>query len=209
VYQLTRASLREAVSLLSEKDALLKRLYECYGVPPLWQRTQSFDTLVHIILEQKVSLASAHAVMQRVRTLCPGMRPEAFLQLDEHSLRTAGISQRKLSYCRSIALGMVRQELKLTALRSMTNQQVIDFLTSVRGIGPWTAGVYLMMALRRTDAWASGDRALVVSYAESSESDAIPSYTEFDLRAERWRPYRGAAARLLWHAYLQRRNRSA
>lgn len=209
MYQLTRASLREAVSLLSEMDAFMKQLYRCHGVPPLWQRTQSFDTLVHIILEQKVSLASARAVMQRVRMLCPGMRPDVFLQLDEHSLRSAGISQRKLTYCRSIAVSMVRQELKLTDLRSMTNQQVIDSLTSIRGIGPWTAGVYLMMALRRTDAWASGDRALVVSYAESAGSDSIPSYAAFDTRAERWRPYRGAAARLLWHAYLQKRNRSA
>lgn len=206
VYQLTRDSMRSALLELAGRDALLNSLLERYGTPPLWQRTQSFATLVHIILEQKVSLASAQAVMQRVCKLCPGMQPEQFLGIDHSCLRAAGLSERKISYCYSIAEALVSQRLKLSALRKLTDTEVTETLVAVRGIGPWSAGVYLMMALRRADAWASGDRALLVSYAESAGINP-PGYAEFDVVADAWRPYRAAAARLLWHAYLQRRRK--
>ena len=185
----------------------MQSLVKKFGSPPLWQRTQSFETLVHIILEQKVSLASAKAVMSRVKKRCPGMTPEAFLLLSENELREDGVSTRKVSYCHSIASALVSGELDLRGLRQCSEQQVLEKLTSIRGIGPWTAGVYILMAMRREDAWASGDRALVVSYAESAELAVIPSYPELDEIAKRWQPLRGVAARLLWHAYLSRRKK--
>lgn len=208
MYQLTRATLCQALDELCDADPALQRVYQQFGYPPLWQRTQSFATIVHIILEQKVSLDSARAVMQRVSALCPGMQPGQFLELTEAQLRKAGLSERKVSYCYSIAQALVTGQLNLVAIRRMSDEQVIESLTAVRGIGPWTAGVYLMMALRRSNAWASGDRALAVSYSECVGTTDIPDYAELDRLAEAWRPYRGAAARLLWHAYLQRRNRS-
>jgi len=207
VYQLSDSSMREALEELCYHDPLLARTYRQFGVPPLWSRPQSFATLVHIILEQKVSLSSANAVMRRVSAICPGMQPADFLQVSESLLRDAGISQSKVSYCRSIAQSLVERSLSLAALRKTDDQQVLDRLTAIRGIGPWTAGVYLMMALRRPDAWASGDRALAVSYTECANLDNVPSYARLDDIAERWRPNRAVAARLLWHAYLQRRNR--
>lgn len=202
---LTRQSLDVAVAELAERDPLMRMLLEQYGLPPLWQRAQNFGTLVHIILEQKVSLASARAVMQRVQELCPDMDPATFLRVPEESLRAAGISARKVSYCQSIAEAVLSGELSLIRLRQCTNEQVMQQLTAIRGIGPWTAGVYLLMAMRRPDAWASGDRALAISLAESESLDEVPSYAELDDRAERWRPHRSVAARLLWHAYLSRR----
>ena len=183
----------------------MARLYNEHCTPPLWSRPQSFATLVHIILEQKVSLTSANAVMQRVLQVCPGMQPAAFLKVPDNALRTAGLSAGKLSYCRSLAEALDNGTLSLPGLRRLDNEQVIATLTSVRGVGPWTAGVYLMMALRRPDAWASGDRALAVSYFENTDLDDVPSYKDLDAIANRWIPYRGTAARLLWHAYLERR----
>ncbi|MFK7892688.1 MAG: DNA-3-methyladenine glycosylase [Granulosicoccus sp.] len=206
--QLTPVTLQESLSYLSTKDELIKSLFADYGVPPLWERSQSFDTLVHIIVEQKVSMQSAHAVMQRVRNMCPDMTPSRFLAIDQSALRLAGLSDRKFSYCRAVAEAMDTGKLRLASLDNMDDEQVIEALVSVRGIGKWSAGVYLMMAMRRPDAWPSGDRALVVSYAESTGSDSVPAYAEFDLLAERWRPCRGSVARLLWHAYLERRWRS-
>jgi len=182
-------------------------LVETHGSPPLWQKTQSFETLVHIILEQKVSLASAMAVMLRVRKLCPQMTAEAFLLVSETELREAGVSGRKVTYLQSIATAITSEYLNLRSLRSCSNEDVLELLTSIRGIGPWTAGVYLLMAIRREDAWASGDRALVVSYAESCALANVPTYREFDGIAERWQPLRGVAARVLWHAYLNRRKK--
>ena len=208
MYQsLTRDTLPNAVAKLCEQDSLMHRLVQTYGTPPLWQRTQSFETLVHIILEQKVSLASAMAVMQRVKKLCPDMSPAMFLNVSESELRSAGMSARKVSYCNSIASALVSGELNLSKLRGSTDETIIEQLTAIRGIGPWTAGVYLLLSIRRVDAWASGDRALVVSYAESTDLESIPSYAEFDEIAGRWQPLRGVAARVLWHAYLSRREK--
>lgn len=202
---LTRSRLDQAVIELSNRDPLIAGLVEQYGMPPLWQRSQSFRTLVHVVLEQKVSLISARAVMLRVQELCPDMSPASFLQVSEQQLRHAGISERKVSYCRSIALAITTGALNLTRLRRDTDSQVMEQLIAVRGIGPWTAGVYLLMAMRRPDAWASGDRALAVSLAECESLAAVPAYAELDERAESWRPFRAAAARVLWHAYLSRR----
>lgn len=202
---LTRATLQDVLQLLSEGDPMLKQLASDFGPPPLWRRSQNFETLVHIILEQKISLTSALAVMQRVKELCPDMSAELFLHVPEIALRTAGISGRKISYCYSMAEAVVQGDLNLRALRGLPDDVVVEQLMKVRGIGPWTAGVYLLMAMRRPDAWASGDRALVVSMAESAQLDSVPDYAQFDDYAQRWQPYRGVAARMLWHAYLQRR----
>jgi DNA-3-methyladenine glycosylase II len=202
---MTRSHLQLAIDTLRSRDTLLRQLADQFGMPPLWRRQQSFETLVHVVLEQKVSLSSAEAVMSRVKCLCPEMGPAAFLRVPELQLRNCGISERKVSYCQSIALAMVNDQLSLARLRRCTDEQVMEQLTAIRGIGPWTAGVYLLMAMRRPDAWASGDRALAVSLAESEGLPAVPTYAELDIRAESWRPHRSAAARLLWHAYLSRR----
>lgn len=202
---LTRESLAQALACLTRQDPLLRDLAGRYGIPPLWQRTQTFDTLVHVVMEQKVSIASARAVMQRVRLQCPGMKPSDFLSVPSAKLRAAGISERKYSYCRSIAEAILSDDLNLARLRRFADDEVMQQLVAVRGIGPWTAGVYLLMALRRPDAWASGDRALAVSLAESEGRPGAESCAGLDERAESWRPHRGTAARLLWHAYLVRR----
>ncbi|MFK7862323.1 MAG: DNA-3-methyladenine glycosylase [Granulosicoccus sp.] len=207
MYQLTDSVMQESLDILCGRDELLADIYQQYGKPPLWSRQQNFATLVHIILEQKVSLSSANAVMSRVRNVCPGMKVSAFLSVPDADLRKAGVSASKVSYCQSIARSLASGELSLPDLRKLDNNEVIAKLTSVRGIGPWTAGVYLMMALRRPDAWASGDRALVVSYAECAGLDEVPSYPELDKLANSWSPHRATAARLLWHAYLTKRNR--
>lgn len=196
-----------ALKELVRRDIVMADMFERYGVPPLWIRSQSFATLVHIILEQKVSIVSAQAVMTRVSDLCPAMQPSRFLDVPDELYRAAGLSSSKLSYCRSIAKAIVGGSLDLANLQELPTDQIINSLTRIRGIGPWSAGVYVMMALRRSDAWASGDRALVVSYAQNAELDEVPSYAQFDEIAQAWSPHRGAAARLLWHAYLCKRAR--
>ncbi|MFK7856205.1 MAG: DNA-3-methyladenine glycosylase [Granulosicoccus sp.] len=206
---LDRITLLTAVKELGERDAMLRRLATQFGAPPLWRRSQSFETLVHIVLEQKVSLTSAQAVMRRVQALCPSMSAEQFVTVPEAKLRKAGISGRKVSYCYSMAESLTSGQLDLTSLRKLPDEQVVEKLMMVRGIGPWTAGVYLLMAMRRPDAWASGDRALVVSLAESAGLETVPDYSGFDEYAMRWQPHRGTAARLLWHAYLQRRKQKS
>ena len=205
--RLDRAAVECGGAVLGERDATFAAILADCGPPPMWLRPQTLRTLVHIVLEQKVSLASALAVMQRVDALCPTFEPGAFLAVPEPALREAGISARKVGYCRALAEAMAAGTLSLPALRRLDDAAVIERLTAVRGIGPWTAGVYLTMALARQDAWPSGDRALAVGVAERWSLDAVPDYPALDRMAEAWRPWRGVASRLIWHAYLERRRR--
>lgn len=203
--RMTRKALAAGAGILARRDSVLAGLLDEFGVPPLWQRTQSLRSLVHIILEQKISLISARAVMQRLDLLCPEFSPSAFLALDTTELRKIGFSAAKVGYCQSVAQAIDSGALNLAGLRHQAESDVHDTLLRVRGVGPWTAGVYIMMAMGRPDAWASGDRALAVSVYESWQLTDIPSYAELDSLAAAWQPWRGVAARVLWHAYLSRR----
>jgi len=204
---LNRQTLEQALRQLATQDKVMRELLQTYGIPPLWRRRQDFQTLLHIVLEQKVSLASAAAVLERVQSLCPTMSPEDFLSVPALALREAGISERKLSYCQSIAEALIDGSLDLKRLRKLDDEAVVDTLIKIRGIGPWTAGVFLLMAMRRADAWASGDRALAVSVQECYALDEVPSYAALDEMAMQWSPCRAAAARILWHAYLCKRGK--
>lgn len=132
----------------------------------------------------------------------------AFLGLDDATLKDIGFSRQKAGYCRGLAEAVVGGSFDLGALASMEDDSARGYLAAIRGVGPWTAEVYLLFALRRPDAWPTGDRALVVSMAESLPLDAVPTYAEAGGIARSWSPWRSVAARILWHAYLTRRGRS-
>lgn len=190
---------------LGRRDPVFADIVSDHGQPPLWQRPQTLRSLVHIVLEQKVSIVSALAVMKRVDALCPSFDAAGFLAVSASDLRAAGVSERKVDYCRSMAAAIGDRTLSLEGLRRLDDDAVMQRLVAVRGIGPWTAGVYLTMALSRPDAWPSGDRALAVSVAERWSLADVPDYPSLDAMAELWRPWRGVASRLIWHAYLERR----
>lgn len=204
---LDEALLEEACHSLASEESVFESLLHEYGVPPLWAREEGFRSLAHIVLEQKISLASALAVFERVDALCPEFTAEAFQDVPELKLREAGVSGSKVGYCRDIATAIVSGELPLGALSTYSDDAVRTKLTAVRGIGPWTAGVYLMMALRRSDVWPPGDRALAVGAQEAFDLDEVPRYPELDAMAAAWSPHRAAAARMIWHGYLKRRGR--
>ena len=172
---MTRKTLAAGAGILAKRDSVLVGLLDEFGVPPLWQRTQSLRTLVFIILEQKISLSSARAVMKRLDALCPNFTPSAFLALDTEELRRIGFSAAKVGYCQSVAQAIDSGALNLAGLRNQSETDVCDTLLRVRGVGPWTAGVYIMMAMGRPDAWASGDRALAVSVYESWQLTDVPT----------------------------------
>ena len=204
---LTERSLREGVKALCERDPAVARSVERFGPPPLWAREPSFATLVHLILEQQVSLASALAAFERLRTALGEITPAAFLTLDDAELRTIGFSRQKTGYARDLALALA-DGFALEALAAMTDDEARRALTSLRGIGPWTADVYLTMCLLRPDVWPRGDQALAIGTAEVLALDTTPSFDGLDALAERWRPLRAVAARIVWHHYLGVRGRS-
>ena len=203
--RLTRASLARGVRALSEVDSDLARVAGAYGMPPLWERSEGFATLVLTILEQQVSLASALAAFERLRAAAPPVTPENFLSFDDTQLRAFGFSRQKTLYCRLLARAVLDEELDLQRLDSLGDDAARAELMRLKGIGTWTAEVYLLRALLRPDAWPAGDLALQLAAQSVKRLPARPTATELDALAEPWRPFRAVAARLLWLYYLEGR----
>ena len=170
----------------------------------MWSRDPSYATLVHLILEQQVSLASAQAAFDRLRTALGGsVEPELLLGLTDEGLRAIGFSRQKAGYARTLA-SAVLDGFDLGALAAMPDDEVRKALIAMPGIGPWTADIYLTMCLLRPDVWPHGDLALATSARDLLELGERPTFVDLGEIAERWHPYRAVAARILWHDYLQR-----
>lgn len=180
----------------------MARIVASFGLPPMWAREQGFGTLVHIILEQQVSLASARAAFERLLAIASPLTPESFSRLGDDALRAAGFSRQKTAYCRHLAASILRGELDVAALASSDDETVRIELMQVKGVGRWTADIYLLMALRRPDVWPSGDLALSVAIQRINRLEYRPTPEELETYGARWRPWRAVAARVLWHYYL-------
>jgi len=196
------ASLRRAVRALVRRHGDLAGIHERHGCPPLWQRPAGFPTLLHIILEQQVSIASARAAFDRLLVTAKPLTPRKFLALDDAQLRAVGFSRQKADYARGLAEAVIRRRLRLRRLVELDDERVRDELTSIRGIGRWSADIYLLMALGRPDVWPQGDLALAQAMREVLGLDRRPTHEEQLEISSRWQPWRAVAARLLWHHYL-------
>lgn len=190
---------------LAARDADLAAVVGRHGLPPLWAREPGFPTLVLIVLEQQVSLASARAAYDRLLEAASPLTPQAFLELGDVRLRAIGFSRQKAGYVRGIAASLVAGELPLDALGRLPDDDARAALVAVRGLGAWSADVYLTMALLRPDVLPSGDLALLVSAQHVKRLDARPTPAQLEELSEPWRPYRAVAARILWHSYLSER----
>jgi DNA-3-methyladenine glycosylase II len=206
---LTRATLLQGVAELAARDRRLAAVVESFGPPPLFSRPRGFPTLVWIILEQQVSLASAAALFARLKSAVAGaVTPESVLALGSDGLLRLGFTRQKARYVIGLAERIVGAQLDLARTVTLDDDAAGQALLEVPGIGPWTAGVYLLMALRRPDVWPPGDLGLHKSLAEVRCLRAVPSSAAAAEYALRWRPWRAVAARLLWHAYLSRRRKA-
>ena len=199
---LTPATLDEAARKLAAADPDLEAVLERLGPPPLWDREPGFPTLVHIILEQQVSLASAKAALGKLVDAVSPLEPAAFLTLDDATLKAIGFSGQKGRYCRNLASAILEGALDVEALAALPDERVRDELTRITGIGPWTADIYLLMALGRPDIWPAGDLALVAAARDLKGFESTPTPAEFHALGEPWKPWRSVAARLLWNHYL-------
>jgi DNA-3-methyladenine glycosylase II len=194
-----------AARKLSEGDADLAAVLEKYGMPPLWTREPGFPTLVYIILEQQVSLASARALYQRLQDIIRPFTPARFLKLSPGEMRRLGFSRQKAHYTRLLAEAIHRKQFALHKLHEFEDQVAREQLTALKGVGPWTADIYLLSALRRPDIWPVGDLALTTAVQEVKRLRKRPSPQKLETMSTPWRPWRAVAARLFWHAYLCKR----
>jgi len=198
---LTQQGLAHAAATLGEIDPDFARLNAVLGAPPLWERDPGFPTLVYIILEQQVSLASAAAAYNKLQDAIE-ISPENFLLLDDAELKRIGFSRQKTGYCRGLARAVIEGAFDLDALPSMDDHTARTALMEIKGIGLWTADIYLLMALLRPDIWPVGDLALVAALQKLKKLPTRPQPDEVDQLAEPWKPWRAVAARMLWQYYL-------
>lgn len=203
-FPLTEQTLPDAVKLLVAQDADLAQVVTRFGHPPLWARPTGFPTLVYIILEQQVSLASAKAAFDRLLLATNPLTPLNFLGLSDEQLRLIGFSRQKTRYCRLLAQAVLDGKIDFNLLDTSPDEQVYAALTSLTGIGAWTANIYLLMALCRPDVWPAGDLALQIAVQQVKGLPTRPTVAQMDALGDCWRPFRSVAARILWHHYLSR-----
>ncbi len=192
------------IAFLCQVDQDLRRVYADYGPPPLWHREPGFPTLVHLILEQQVSTASAEAALSKLRRAAPALTPENFLHLSDIELRQIGFSRQKTAYCQGLARAILEHELDLEEIESLDDSAARARLVQIKGIGNWTADNYLLMALLRPDILPAADLALMVALQKLKGLPFRPTVAEVEQIAAAWRPWRAVATRFLWHYYLSK-----
>lgn len=199
---MTQAALLEGTAFLARGDSDLAQVVETLGPPPLWAREPGFATLIYIILEQQVSLASARAAFRRLTEAVTLVTPASFLKLDDADLKAIGFSRQKMAYGRILAQAVLDGDLNLEALQTLDDNDVRIRLTKLKGIGRWTADIYLMEALLRPDIWPASDLALAVAVQRVKRQAELPGPRVLEELGEMYRPWRSVAARLFWHHYL-------
>lgn len=204
---LTERELARGVSALSREDPDLARVVSKFGPPPLWAREPGFVTLVQIVLEQQVSLASARAAYVRLLKVSGTATPERLAELDERAFASAGLTRQKTAYLRALAQAVIRGEFDVDRLGALDDATAHAELVKLKGIGSWSADIYLLMALGRADVWPCHDLALAAAMREVKRLRSQPSPDRQIEVSERWRPWRAVAARILWHHYLSTRQR--
>lgn len=191
---------------LSKLDKHLKQIIHEHGYPPMWTRKQGFETLILTILEQQVSLAAAFAAYKKLKSRIGTVTPAKILNMTNEELRECYFTRQKQGYAKNLAAAFSNKTLPWKQFPDMSDEEVRQHLTAIKGIGNWTADVYLMHALQRTDLFPLGDIALVNSLKETKQLPPHTSKEEMLLLAEPWRPYRTIAAMILWHSYIKKRN---
>ncbi len=205
---LNEESFTYALSLLAAQDPDLANILTVRGSPPFWVREPGFATLIQIILEQQVSLASAKAVFARLQAAISPITPEQFLKLDDTEIKTIGFSRQKALYGRLLAQSIIDGHLDLATLNTMNDEYIRSVLKKIKGIGDWTVDIYLLMAMRRPDSLPKGDLALAIAVQKVKRLAQRPLPKELEVIAQVWQPWRGVATRLLWHYYLSERDLS-
>ena len=199
--------LRVACDWLAARDRALGDCLDRYGYPPMWQRSGGFASVVLMILEQQVSLESARSVYRRLVRHFGSISAKAIEAAGTDALYECGVTRQKSGYIHHLACQVVTGQFRFSQLARLPDHEVRQKLVSLKGIGPWTADVYLLFALNRHDVWPPGDIALIKSVSEVYHLEMVPSSADCERIAEAWRPWRAVAARMFWYAYLCRRNR--
>jgi len=197
---MTPDDIAEGMAALAAADPRLAAAHRLTGMPPLRRTAGGFEGLAWIIVSQQVSVASARAIWARTRAVFAPFSPDDLIGAEEARFRAAGLSGPKIRTLRALAQA-VAEGLDLDGLAGLAPDEAHAALTAVKGIGPWTADVYLLFCLGHADAFAAGDLAVQEAARAALGLPARPTAAALLAEAEAWRPWRGVAARLLWAYY--------
>lgn len=201
----TQQNLNQLCDELASRDASFTGIISAFGYPPFWSRPNTFESLVHIILEQQVSLASALSALQKLKEKIGIISAESLLILSDEELKACYFSRQKTIYVRHLAENILNENLKLEEFEALPNDKVRTKLTTIKGIGNWTTDIYLIFILHRTDVFPVGDLAVVNALKRVKNLPPETSKERLLQIAEAWKPFRTIATILLWHEYLSRR----
>jgi DNA-3-methyladenine glycosylase II len=190
-------------------EPVFRAILDRAGVPRFRRRRNGFATLLHIILEQQVSIDAAAAMHRRLAGLCRPLAPELFLALDDATLRACGFSRQKMDYARRLAQAVASGVFDFDRLEGAEDNAVLADLIALKGIGRWSAEIYLIFALGRSDIWPAADLGLQLAVADCLGLDARPGERELRQIGDKWAPWRSVAACLFWQSYLHARGRAA
>jgi DNA-3-methyladenine glycosylase II len=188
-----------ALVALTRADPDLARVLDQAGPLPWRTRTPGFPGLLQAIVAQLISNQAAHAIWGRLRVLPGALDPSGLMALPDDALRGAGLSRPKVAHARSLATAFLDGTLNTEALAAMDDAAAITTITSVKGLGRWTADIYLLFALQRLDVFPAGDIALAAAAADLKGLAVRPDQPTLRRLAEQWQPSRSLAARVLWH----------
>jgi DNA-3-methyladenine glycosylase II len=208
---LTENAIAQAIQELTKRVSEAYRRYrdlayiiETYGNPPNWEREKGFIGLIRIILGQQVSVAAANSIYNRLQSLIIPLSPANFLKFDDTELQAVGLSRQKIVYTRDLANAIANQELDLDELEQADEATLRQELIKIKGIGEWTVDIYLMMSLQRPDAFPKSDLGVILAYQKLKKLPTRPTPKQLEEIAEKWRPFRAIATRILWHFYLHK-----
>jgi DNA-3-methyladenine glycosylase II len=183
-------------------DPDLQKIINIYGYPPFWSRPNSFETLVHIILEQQVSLASALSALNKLKERLRELTPAQLLLLTDEEMRACYVSRQKTVYLRYLAEAILSGQINLTELEELPDDVIRAKLIALKGIGNWTADVYLMFVLQHSDVFPIGDLAAVNALKRVKNLPGTVTKDDMINISLSWQPHRTIATMLLWHFYL-------
>ncbi|MGB5132928.1 MAG: hypothetical protein WBO00_09955 [Steroidobacteraceae bacterium] len=202
---LSHSTLAAGAHALARRDPDLAELFRRNGMPPMWARRPGFATLIHIVLEQQVSIVAARTLYRRLHDHLGEMTPRTVAVHGVARLRRFGLTRQKASYCHQLALAVQDGRLDLTDVARADDAAGRETLLAMHGLGPWSVDIYYLMALRRPDVWPCGDLALAVALRDVKRLPDRPGNAEQQAISASWAPWRSVAARLLWHYYLSTR----
>lgn len=201
-FQLRNSHIRDQLSALAEKDPQVKTALDTVGFPPERVRDQSFAIFLRVIVGQQLSVKAAASIYSRIEDLVgEDMGPDAFDGVDDDALRALGLSKQKIAYTRSLCETVNNGTLDIERLPQMSDEEAVESIIAVKGLGVWSAHMYLLSSLGRPDIWPVGDLAVRVGVGRIVELADRPNEKQTQEIGERWRPFRSAMALLAWHYY--------